>query len=66
MFPEIKQPRTCPNCHKETVYNGWQVDGYGFTSVVCGQCNAVHNYTGVVGFWKESPDGKEAEINREA
>ena len=56
MMPEIKQSRTCQACNKVTEYDGWQVDGYGFATVVCA-CGAVSNYRGVIGRAVDLPDG---------
>ena len=43
---EIKQERQCQRCNKVTVYDGWVVDGYGFTTVQCEHCGAFHNCFG--------------------
>lgn len=53
----LKQKRTCPDCGAVTEYDGWQVDGYGFQTVICPQCSATHNYRGVIGHADKSSHG---------
>ena len=51
-----KQIRKCLACGKETEYDAFAVDGYGFTKTICA-CGAVSDYRGVIGTAKTLPDG---------
>ena len=42
----IPQERHCDHCGNVDIFNGWMVDGYGFTPTSCSKCGKVSSCWG--------------------